>query len=91
MDPHVRRAVLPPGSARHFPKRQDAGLTNNKLSQIVLTPNEDLPYKVVLKHEEGTSIEHGVATIREGEEFIRQNLPAEPVHPVERLRETPQH
>jgi hypothetical protein len=56
-----------------------------------LTPNEDLPYKVVLKHEEGTSIEHGVATIREGEEFIRQNLPAEPVHPVERLRETPQH
>jgi hypothetical protein len=60
-----------------------------KLGQIVLTPREDLPYRVVLKRE-GRLIEHPVATIREGEEFIRQNLRLNPEQQVGSLRQTPQ-
>ncbi len=46
--------------------------------RIVLTPDEDLPYKVVLEHEGNPDSEHEVATVRAGEAMIRDNLPTPP-------------
>jgi hypothetical protein len=54
--------------------------------RVVLTPGEELPYKVVLEHESGTT-EHPVATIREGEAFIREKAAPPPPLRVEKLRE----
>lgn len=49
-------------------------------SQIVLTPSDSKPYKVVLLCETRGWSEYPVATIREGEALIRGNLPT-PVDP----------
>jgi hypothetical protein len=57
-----------------------------KRSRVVLTPGEELPYKVVLEHSDGCS-EYPVATIREGEALIRENSPPPPPTKVEKLRE----
>lgn len=57
-----------------------------KRSRVVLTPGEELPYKVVLEREGGCT-EHPVATIREGEAFIRENSAAPLPVKVETLRE----
>ena len=47
--------------------------------RVVLTPQEKLPYKVVLEHEgETADSEHQVASVRDGEALIRDNLPAQP-------------
>ena len=46
--------------------------------RVVLTPEGALPYKVVLEHEGQADTEHEVATVREGEALIRENLPEPP-------------
>jgi hypothetical protein len=57
-----------------------------KRSRVVMTPGEELPYKVVLEHGDGCT-EHPVASIREGEALIRQNSPPPAPQKVETLRE----
>lgn len=64
-------------------------MPTTKLTRIVLTPHDELPYKVVLSHENGDCSEHPVATVREGEELIRRHLRIEPALAAERLRDTP--
>ena len=51
---------------------------SSTVGQIVATPGADLPYKVVLTKGDGESTEHGFATIREAEDFIRRNTPRPP-------------
>jgi hypothetical protein len=46
--------------------------------RVVVTPGEVKPYKVVLEHARTNDTEHAVATVREGEAFIRSELPAGP-------------
>lgn len=46
--------------------------------RVVVTPGEVLPYKVVLEHAEANDTEYAFATMREGEAFIRSELPAMP-------------
>ena len=46
--------------------------------RVVVTPGEALPYKVVLEHAEANDSEYAFATMREGEAFIRSELPAIP-------------
>ena len=46
--------------------------------RVVMTPEEELPYKVVLQHEDGADSEHEVATVQAGEKMIREQLPAAP-------------
>jgi hypothetical protein len=46
--------------------------------RVVITPGEVKPYKVVLGHSRANDSEHAVATVREGEAFIRSELPAGP-------------
>ncbi len=57
-----------------------------KRSRVVLTPNAELPYKVVLEHDAGPT-EYPVATIREGEALIREKMPQPIFRKVEKLRE----
>ena len=59
-----------------------------KRSRVVLTPGAELPYKVVLEHEDGAT-EYPVATVREGEALIRDNLPRTPPPRIDKLRESP--
>ena len=47
---------------------------------VVQTPDEAKPYKVVLDNSQGSKTEHPVSTIREGEEFIKENSPP-PIQP----------
>lgn len=56
-----------------------------KYGRVVLTPDEDHPYKVVLEHEGDQFSEHPVQSVREGEELIRQRSGAKPK--PDRLRE----
>ncbi|MEA2998912.1 MAG: hypothetical protein QOH04_3252 [Sphingomonadales bacterium] len=46
--------------------------------RVVVTPGEAQPYKVVLEHEQTNDTEHPVATVSEGEVYIRSKrlLPA---------------
>ncbi len=60
-----------------------------KRSRVVLTPNSELPYKVVLEHDGGPS-EFPVATVREGEALIRERSPQTVFPKVEKLRESNQ-
>lgn len=46
--------------------------------RLVLTPDEELPYKVVLQHDGDADSEHEVASVRAGEAMIRDNLPTPP-------------
>jgi hypothetical protein len=58
-----------------------------KRSRVILTPGEDLPYKVVLEHPDGSCTEQPCATIREGETIIRDNSAPPPMRKIEKLRE----
>ena len=44
--------------------------------RVVLTPEEPLPYKVVIEEDGELVTEHEVATVRDGEAIIRDHLPA---------------
>ena len=46
--------------------------------RVVVTPGEAQPYKVVLEHERTSDTEHAVATMREGEAFMRSEMPVRP-------------
>ena len=43
--------------------------------RIVLTPDAETPYKVVLQYLDGEDTEHPFQTMREGEAFIRGEFP----------------
>jgi hypothetical protein len=58
-------------------------------SRVVVTPEGEHPYKVVLEKGEEGSSEHPVATIREGEALIRASSTLPSARRVEKLRETP--
>jgi hypothetical protein len=45
---------------------------------MLVTPGAAQPYKVVLEHKQTGDTEHAVGTMREGEAFIRSELPARP-------------
>ncbi len=57
-----------------------------KRSRVVLTPNSELPYKVVFEHDGGLT-EYPVATVREGEALIRERTPQPAFPQIEKLRE----
>jgi hypothetical protein len=44
----------------------------------VSAPDETMPFKVILTHEDAAPSEHAFATMRECEEFIRCNTPLPP-------------
>lgn len=57
-----------------------------KGGHLVLTRGAALPYKVVLDYEWDQHSEHPVATIREGEAFIRMRLSPPSPEEIEKMR-----
>jgi hypothetical protein len=45
---------------------------------VVVTPTKKKPYKVVLEHEGGPDTDKPVASVKEGEDLIRQETPVPP-------------
>jgi hypothetical protein len=43
--------------------------------RVRLVPSADLPYVVILAHHDSEATEHGFATMREAEAFIKRNTP----------------
>jgi hypothetical protein len=43
-----------------------------KHGRVVVTPDQDQPYKVIIEHEGDQFTEHPVQSVREGEDLIRQ-------------------
>jgi hypothetical protein len=43
--------------------------------RVVVTPEAEAPYKVVLNYFDGEETEHPFQTVREGEDFIRGEFP----------------
>ena len=57
--------------------------------RVVVTPGEAQPYKVVLEHERSSDTEHPVATVSDGETYIRANRPPPAPADFGGSRETP--
>ncbi len=53
----------------------EGGHMSSTSGRLVRTPDADLPYKVVLSHDDGAETVHAFATMREAEAFIRRNTP----------------
>lgn len=53
----------------------EGGHMSSTGGSVVLTPDEPMPFKVVLTHDGATSTEHAFETMRECEEFIKQHTP----------------
>jgi hypothetical protein len=54
---------------------QDGGHMSSRFGRIVRTADADLPYKVILTHDECAETECAFATMRDAENFIRRNTP----------------
>ena len=50
--------------------------------RVVCTPGAELPYKVVLHHQDREETSNAFATIREAEAFIRRNTPVPAARPT---------
>jgi hypothetical protein len=53
----------------------EGGHMSSTCGRIVRTPGGDLPYKVMLTHDDRAETPHAFATMREAEAFIRRNTP----------------
>jgi cold shock CspA family protein len=53
----------------------EGGHMSSTTGMVVSTPNAELPYKVILKHEGSPETERPFATMSECEAFIRRNTP----------------
>jgi hypothetical protein len=53
----------------------EGGHMSSRFGRIVTTRDADLPYKVILSHDQGPETERAFATMREAEAFIRRNTP----------------
>ena len=53
----------------------EGGHMSSTAGRIVGTPDDDMPYKVILSLENGETTEHSFARMRDAEAFIRRNTP----------------
>jgi hypothetical protein len=53
----------------------EGGHMSSTAGRVTRGPSADLPYVVILAHQESKSTEHGFATMREAEAFIKRNTP----------------
>jgi hypothetical protein len=54
---------------------REGGHMSSRFGRIVRTSDADLPYKVILSHDQVAETERSFATMREAEDFIRRNTP----------------
>ena len=53
----------------------EGGHMSSRFGRIVRTSSLDLPYKVILTHDQCAETERSFGTMREAEAFIRRNTP----------------
>ena len=53
----------------------EGGHMSSESGRIVHAPGSELPYKVILTHDDGDDSERAFATMREAESFIQRNTP----------------
>jgi hypothetical protein len=53
----------------------EGGHMSSTGGRVMHAPGAELPYVVVLTHHESEATEHGFATMREAEAFIKRNTP----------------
>ena len=53
----------------------EGGQMSSTAGRVTRVPGAELPYVAVLAHHGGDATEHGFATMREAEAFIRRNTP----------------
>jgi len=54
---------------------KEGGHMSSTSGRVTRVPSADLPYVVVLAHQDSEATEHGFATMREAEGFIKRNTP----------------
>jgi len=60
----------------HGQAREDeGGHMSSTAGRVTRVPGAELPYVAVLAHHGGEPTEHGFATMREAEAFVRRNTP----------------
>ncbi len=57
------------------PHENEGGHMSSMRGRVRRVPDAELPYVVILSHHESEATEHGFATMREAEAFIRRNTP----------------
>jgi hypothetical protein len=67
-----------PASSKNEPAAAAVPTPDASRGHVVVTPEENGPYKVILEHEGGADTEQAVATIRAGERLIRDRTPTPP-------------
>lgn len=74
------------------PKEQadEGGHMSSRFGRIVRTTDADLPYKVILTHDQSADTECSFATMREAEAFIRRNTPRPKAHSTFWDRDAPE-
>lgn len=60
----------------------EGGHMSSTCGRVVCTPGAELPYKVVLYHQDRDETSNAFATIREAEAFIRRNTPVPAARPT---------
>ena len=53
----------------------EGGHMSSTAGRVVQRPDSDLPFVVILSHYRAEPTEHGFATMREAEAFIKRNTP----------------
>jgi cold shock CspA family protein len=61
--------------AEHDEWDNEGGHTSSTSGLVVSTPNGELPYKVILRHERSEQTERSFGSLRQAEAYIRRNTP----------------
>ena len=66
----------------------EGGHMSSTSGRVIHRPNEDLPFVAILSHHGSECTEHGFATMREAEAFIKRNTPV-PERKLSKLYDRP--
>lgn len=66
----------------------EGGHMSSTSGRVIHRPNEDLPFVAILSHHGSERTEHGFATMREAEAFIKRNTPV-PERKLSKLYDRP--
>jgi hypothetical protein len=66
----------------------EGGHMSSTSGRVIHRPDEDLPFVAILSHHRSERTEHGFATMREAEAFIKRNTPV-PERKLSKLYDRP--
>lgn len=69
-------------------RADEGGHMSSSAGRVVQRPGADLPFVAILSHEDAEPTEHGFATMRDAEAFIKRNTPV-PERALSKLYDRP--